>query len=329
MPLSAKRRLLLLAAAALVTAGAVTSVTVASWRGFGGKQTVLTLSGNIEAHESVLSFNDVQSRVVALPFDEGKTVKAGTVLAKVDDAVYRQDVDIARAAVEVQGRQQAAAAQSLVASRKTVDSDEADLAQKKLDADRAQSLWERHFVDTSSRDQAATAFKQSAANLERDRALVGVAQRNLELAEAGAYSAEQNLKQAQLVEGYTTLAAPYDGVLLVRQAEVGEVVAPGTPIFTLADLGHVWLRAYLNETYLGRVRLGQAVAVTTDSYPNKKYAGRISFISPSAEFTPKSVETHEERVTLVYRIRIDVDNPTHELLPGMPADAAIELLPPG
>lgn len=301
----------------------------ASWWPFRSSAGTLTLSGNIEAHESVLSFNDVQSRIVTLPFDEGKAVTAGTVLAKVDDAVYRQQVDIARAAVEVQERQQAAAAQSLVASRRTVDSDEADLAQKKLDADRAQSLWERHFIDTSSRDQAATALKQSAMSLERDRALVGVAQRNLELAEAGAHSAEQNLKQAQLVEGYTTLVAPYDGVLLVRQAEVGEVVAPGTPIFTLADLGHVWLRAYLNETYLSRVRLGQAVTLITDSYPDKRYHGRISFISDSAEFTPKSVETHEERVTLVYRIRIDVDNGSHELLPGMPADAQIELLPPG
>ncbi|MGE5625547.1 MAG: HlyD family secretion protein [Bacillota bacterium] len=329
MPLSPKRRVLLVATAALATAAIGVSVAYAAWHIFGGKDTALTLSGNIEAHESVLSFNEVQSRIVVLPFDEGKTVTAGMVLAKVDDAVYRQQVEIARAALEMQERQKAAAAQNLVACRKTVDSDEADLAQKSLDAERTQSLWSQHFIDTSTRDQAATALKQSQAGLERDRALVGVAERNLELAEAGARSADQNLKQAQLVEGYTALAAPYDGVILVRQAELGEVVAPGTPIFTLADLDHVWLRAYLNETYLSRVRLGQAVTLTTDSYPDKKYSGRISFISSSAEFTPKSVETHEERVTLVYRIRIDVDNPTHELLPGMPADAHINLSPGG
>ena len=85
----------------------------------------------------------------------------------------------------------------------------------------------------------------------------------------------------------------------------------------------------MNEQDLGKMRLGEAVDVTTDTYPGKIYRGRISFISPDAEFTPKTVETHAERVTLVYRIRIDVENPTHELLPGMPADASIPLLPPG
>ena len=118
-------------------------------------------------------------------------------------------------------------------------------------------------------------------------------------------------------------------MILVRQAELGEVVAPGTPIVTLADLDHVWLRAYVNETDIGKVRLGEAATVTTDTYPGKTYQGRISFISEQAEFTPKSVETHAERVTLVYRIRIDIDNPTHELVPGMPADATHRRRAPG
>lgn len=322
------KRTLFFAAAIVLTALALRPL-YGSWHLFGGNTTTLTVSGNIEAHESVLSFNEVQSRIVELPFDEGKSVKSGALLARVDDAVYRQQVKIAAADVQVQERQRAAATQSLIAAHRTVDSDEADLAQKKLNLDRAQSLWEQHFIGTNERDQAATTLKQSQAALERDRALVGVAERNLELAEAGIRSAEQTMKAALVVEGYTTLAAPFDGVILLRQAELGEVVAPGTPVFTLADLDHVWLRAYLNETYLSRVRLGQEVTVTTDSYPTKKYTGRISFIAANAEFTPKSVETHEERVTLVYRIRIDIDNPSHELLPGMPADASISLLPPG
>ena len=106
------------------------------------------------------------------------------------------------------------------------------------------------------------------------------------------------------------------------------IAQPGTSVVTLADLDHVWVRAYINETDISRVRLGAAVTVTTDTYPGKPYRGRISFISSSAEFTPKTVETHAERVTLVYRIKIDVDNPTHELVPGMPADAAIQLPAP-
>jgi HlyD family secretion protein len=115
----------------------------------------------------------------------------------------------------------------------------------------------------------------------------------------------------------------------VREAELGEVAGPGVAILSLDDLDHPWLRAYVNEPDIGRVRLGEAVNVTTDTYSGKVYHGRISFISPNAEFTPKTVETHAERITLVYRIRIDIENPTHELLPGMPADAAIRLLASG
>jgi HlyD family secretion protein len=106
-------------------------------------------------------------------------------------------------------------------------------------------------------------------------------------------------------------------------------MVPGTPVVTLADLDHVWLRAYINETDIGRVRYNQSATVTTDTYPGKTYTGHVSFISANAEFTPKSVETHAERVTLVYRIRIDIYNPTHELVPGMPADAVVKALPPG
>ena len=104
---------------------------------------------------------------------------------------------------------------------------------------------------------------------------------------------------------------------------------PGSPVFTLADLDHFWLRAYINETDIGKIRHDQAAVVTTDTYPGTKYQGRISFISSTAEFTPKTVETHAQRVTLVYRIRIDIANPTHELVPGMPADAVLDVLPPG
>ena len=121
------------------------------------------------------------------------------------------------------------------------------------------------------------------------------------------------------------LRAPRAGVVLVRQAELGEVVAPGTPVATLADLENVWLRAYVAETDLGRIRLGQEVAVRTDTFPEKTYRGRISFIASKAEFTPKTIETHKERVTLVYRIKIDLENPKHELKPGMPADAIIQV----
>ena len=121
------------------------------------------------------------------------------------------------------------------------------------------------------------------------------------------------------------LRAPSTGVITVREAELGEVVRRRIAVVTLADLDHLWLRAYIAETDLGRIHWGQEATITTDTYPGKQYHGRISFISPGAEFTPKSVQTYQERVTLVYRIKIDVDNPNHELKPGMPADAHLML----
>ena len=152
------------------------------------------------------------------------------------------------------------------------------------------------------------------------------AQSAVDLAQANVAALRERLLLDQITLGYTVLRAPFAGVIAVRQAELGELAGPGVAIFSLDDLDHVWLRAYVNEPDLGKVRLGQAVNVTTDTYPGHIYHGRISFISPQAEFTPKTVQTFAERVTLVYRVRIDIDNPSHELLPGMPADAKIRLL---
>jgi HlyD family secretion protein len=103
----------------------------------------------------------------------------------------------------------------------------------------------------------------------------------------------------------------------------GEVVKSGTPVFSAIDLNNIWVTAYINEKDLGRLKLGEEATVVTDTYPGKKYKGRISFISSQAEFTPKFIQTQEERVKLVYRIKVQVDNSTLELKPGMPADAYI------
>lgn len=312
-----------IALAALFLAGGVWL----GWFGPAQPSNILVVSGDIEAHESLLSFKTVQSRIITLPFDEGATVPNGRLLAKVDDADYRQQVAIAQAALDVQIRQLAATVQSVTAARQTVANDQADLAEKTVDAGRAQNLFLKQAIATQARDLAVTAQKQSVAALARDQALEKVSERNVDLAAANVKNARAALDLAQIVLGYTVLRAPFNGVILVRQAELGESVVPGTPVVTLADLDHVWLRAYINEPDISKVRLGQPVTVTTDSYPGKIYRGRISFISSQAEFTPKTVETHAERVTLVYRIRIDIENLTHELVPGLPADAHITLAP--
>ena len=138
------------------------------------------------------------------------------------------------------------------------------------------------------------------------------------------------LRLAQIRLEYATLASPLSGVVLSKNIEPGEYVSPGTPVVTVGDLEHVWLRAYIMGPDKGRVTLGQKARVRTDTYPDKVYEGRVSFISDEAEFTPKSVQTQKERVKLVYRIKIDIQqNPDMELLPGMPADAEILLEPGG
>lgn len=286
----------------------------------------LLVSGNIEAHQSLVSFKDVQSQIVELPFNEGQWVNRGDLIAKLDDSHYRQQVAIDEAALKVQEQQLASARQNLEAAHDTVINDQADLAQKDADSKRYQKLWEADAASTQVRDLSRTAIKQARAAWSRDQALEEAARRNIATGEANIKNAQETLKLAKLMLGYTVLTAPFSGVILVRQTELGEVMQPGTPVVTLADLDHVWLRAYISETDLGRVRWDQPATVTTDSYPGRRYAGRVSFISSDAEFTPKSVETHKERVTLVYRIKIDVANPNHELKPGMPADAEIQLV---
>jgi HlyD family secretion protein len=296
----------------------------------------IALSGNIEAHESLVSFK-VQGRIVRLPVEEGQQVAQGVLLAQIEDADLKQKVRIDEAAVAVRKDDLALTLagtreQEVRASQQAVIDAQADFNQKTLDNRRAVELYARDEISTQDRDLAATAFKRSEASLKAaeqryNEAVEGSRKEDIAIARANLNQADADLGLSRIDLSYTTLRAPSTGVITVRQAELGEVVAPGSPVVTLADLDHIWLRAYIAETDLGRIHWGQDAAITTDTYPGKQYHGRISFISPDAEFTPKSVQTYKERVTLVYRIKIDIDNPNHELKPGMPADARLELAP--
>jgi HlyD family secretion protein len=293
-----------------------------------GSASTLLVSGNIEAHESLVSFKTVQSRIVDLPFDEGQWVAAGTQLARLDDSDYQKQVDVDQAALTVQQRELASSFEKLAVAKANVTSDEADLAQKTIDYSRSHRLFQQGVIGAQANDLATTAAKQSRATLVRDQANVRAAETDVEVAKASIEQARQTLQLANITLGYTVLRAPFSGVILVRQAELGEVMLPGSPVMTLADLDHIWLRGYISETDLAQVRWGQPATITTDSYRGKTFHGRVSFIASDAEFTPKSVETHKERVTLVYRIKIDIENPLHELKPGMPADGLIDLATP-
>jgi len=294
----------------------------------------LTLSGNIEAHESLVSFK-VPGRIVELPVEEGQQVEQGALLARLEDADARQRVRIDEANVSVRESDLALTLagtreQEVRAAQQSMIDAQADLEQKKLDNDRARQLFGKDEISAQDRDQAATALKRAeaifkAAQQRYNEAVEGSRKEDIEIARANLNQANANLGLSRVNLDYTVLRSPSAGVITVRQAELGEVVAPGSPVVTLADLDHIWLRAYIAETDLGSIHWGQEATITTDTYPGKQYHGRISFISSSAEFTPKSVQTYTERVTLVYRIKIDIDNPSHELKPGMPADARLEL----
>ena len=298
----------------------------------------LMLSGNIEAHESLVSFK-VQGRITALPVEEGQQVGQGALLARLEDADYKQRVRMDEAGVRVRESDLALTLagtreQEVKAAQQAMIDAQADLEQKKLDSDRAQRLFAKDEVTAQERDLTATAVKRAEANFKASQqryneAVEGSRKEEIAIARANLNQASANLGLSQVNLDYTILRAPSAGVITVRQAELGEVVAPGSPVVTLADLDHIWLRAYIAETDLGRIHWGQEATVTTDTYPGKQYRGRISFISSNAEFTPKSVQTNKERVTLVYRIKIDIDNLNHELKPGMPADAHIVLAAAG
>jgi HlyD family secretion protein len=127
---------------------------------------------------------------------------------------------------------------------------------------------------------------------------------------------------------YTRLASPVHGLVVARAAEPGEVVAPGATVLAIGDLDNVWFEGFIPAQFLARVKYGQEADIVIDALPRKSFPGQVSFISPKAEFTPKTVETYKERTTLVYRIKISLTNKNFELKQGMPAEAVIQLESP-
>jgi len=296
----------------------------------------LKVSGNIEATEVDVGFK-LSGRIVRRSVDEGDWVEKGKVLATLDDEDLRQRLALARATL---GSGQARLEKLLAGSRPeeireaaaALDQAQFDLENKKVNYERMSSLFERGVIPKNALDNTEAAFKIARAAVERarenyDLVKKGPRKEDIDDARAQVKQAKANVRLIETQLGYATLYAPLSGVVLVKSGEIGEVVNPGTPILTLVDIENVWLKAYIPEGDLGRVKWGQEVEVTTDLKPQKIYKGKISFISSQAEFTPKQIQTEKERVTLVYRIKVDIPNPEKELKPGMPADGRILLTP--
>ncbi len=168
---------------------------------------------------------------------------------------------------------------------------------------------------------ARAGLQQAEAVLEKVRN--GPRQETVAAARARVQAAAEAVKLARQQLADMELKAPLDGVVLYKAAEPGAFLGPGTPVVVIGDLDHPWLRGYVNGLDLGRIRLGQKVRVTVDAYPDRPLEGTLSFIAGEAEFTPKTVQTEEERVRLMYRVKVDLPNPEGLLKPGMPADAVI------
>ena len=165
--------------------------------------------------------------------------------------------------------------------------------------------------------EGEAALRLARSNLQK----IEASESDVDAARAQAAAAAAALRVAELQLDHAVLKAPYAGIILSRGVEPGEVVAPNQEVLSIADLSTVDLKVFVEETEIGRVRPGQAVEVRIDTFPDKRYAGRVAYVSPQAEFTPKIIQTQKERVKLVFLVKIHVPNPDHELKPGMPADA--------
>ena len=253
-------------------------------------------SGTIEVTEIEIG-SKIASRVEKLWVNEGEEVDTGDVLVELDHKELDAQLNQTEAAVDV----------------------------AKTRMDQAESEWEnvdRNLKRIKELYQAGSASQKELDDLETKHKLASD-QRRLVAHQYEQSKATVELIQAQLEN--TVIRSPIKGIVLEKNTNPGEVVFPGIALLTLADLSTVWLKIYINEPQLGLVKLDQKAEVKVDSYPEKTFQGKVVYISDKAEFTPKDIQTKEERVKLVFGVKISLENPEQELKPGMPADAEILL----
>lgn len=294
----------------------------------------LRLSGHIETTQTDLSFK-VAGKLATVKVQEGDQVAPGQVVAELEDQDLRQEVAVAAARLaaaqaNLKKLKTGSRPQELMDAKAAVAQARADLTDRQRDLKRQQDLLARGATPRANLDKAQLAAdlaREALRRAEEKQSLTkeGFRSEDVEAGQAEVELARATLELAKTKHGYATLISPVGGVVLVRDAEPGEVAAVGAPIVTLGDLDGIWLEVYLPETELAKVRLGQEIPVTTDSYPDKKLTGRLVYVAAKAEFTPKTVETAKERVTLVFRSKIKLDNPEHRLRPGQPGEAFIPL----
>lgn len=296
---------------------------------------LLKLSGNVEVTEANVGFK-VPGRIIELLADEGKVVKKGEPLARIDSAemsayAAQTKAVLDEASERLKEVKSGLRPQEVERARANVDLADADLSKAKKDFERAEILYRNGAISAAQYDSAKSGY-------DARRALQKSSTETLSLAKEGArredikaagYRVAQARAAVAIAEERlkdTTIYAPFSGVILRKNVETGETVSPGIAVFTIGDIESPWVKVYVKEDRLTQIRLGQKAKVAVDLYPDKKrhYEGFVSYISSEAEFTPKSVQTAEERVKLVFAVKVKVKNEKWELKPGMPAD--VELL---
>jgi HlyD family secretion protein len=294
----------------------------------------LLLYGNVDIRETDLAFNNSE-HIDRLVVQEGDRVRQGQLLATLHPERLEAEVAAAEARVAAQ---RAALARLEVGSRPeevrqaraNVAAARARLSDAEVTFTRIQDLSVNKLISRQTLDDAQTSLDTARADLEVAQqalalAVEGPRAEDIEEARALLKASEAQLALAQEVLKDSELYAPSAGIIRDRLLEPGDMASPQTPVLTLALTDPVWVRAYAPESYLGRLAPGMSAEVSTDSYPDKTYHGWIGFISPTAEFTPKNVETTELRTRLVYQVRVHVCNPQDELRLGMPATVSIQL----
>ena len=294
----------------------------------------LKLSGNVEVTEMNLGFKTA-GRIEQRLVDEGQRVKRNDKLAVLDS----REIESQAAQAEAQLRESATRLAELVAGSRPQEVEqataqaaqaEAELQKAKIDYERAKRLYGEEAISTDRMEAAKKAYDVAVSQHRRSiegLSLVreGPRKEEIRAAEMRVQQVRAALQAAQVRLEDTVLYAPVDGVILKKYSEPGETVAAGTPVLKLGDIANPWIKVYVKEDRIGQVKLGQRAEVTTDSYPRKTYEGSVIYISSEAEFTPKNVQTQEERVKLVFGVKVKVTNVNDELKPGMPADVSISL----
>lgn len=294
----------------------------------------LFISGNIEVTDVDASFK-IPGRLIKRYVDEGDIVKKGDMIGRLDPKELREEVKRAeaeknRAKAFLEEKENGFLPEEIREAIARVDQAQAQFVRTEMDHKRQITLFEEEVISKKEYDQSEAQYLIAKAQLEEAKEQLirlerGSRYEEIKQAQEQLLTAEASLEVTKTRLEDSIIFSPLNGVVLTKIVEPGEVVAAGEGIVNIGDLQDIWFRAYIPETELGRVKLGQEVAVTTDSYPDKKYLGIVTFIASEAEFTPKNVQTKKERVKLVFRIKVTLENPLSELKPGMPADGWILL----